>query len=282
MSRTIALLTDFGIRDHYVGVMKGVMRGICPEATFIDITHEVPAQAVRDGALTLRQSYRFFPSGTVFLAVVDPGVGSSRRALLVHAGEYTFVAPDNGVLSYMFAEFESMRAFALENPRLRLQQVSSTFHGRDIFAPAAAYAANGNLELEEFGPAVDPSTLVRLPAPRLELDATTVRGEVTRIDHFGNAITSIGPLSWLDDAHLQLASGTGLPQLNASRARITAGRHQIQGVKHAYHEVSAHEILAQIDSAGFLEIAVNQGSAAQELNLHVGDEILITHFASSG
>src|SRR5688500_2938100 len=148
MSRLIALLTDFGTEDIYVGVMKGVMKSIAPDAEFIDITHAITPQSIQEGALALKNSYHYFPQGTIFLVIVDPGVGSTRRPIVVTAGGYTFVAPDNGVLSYMLVELitiSDVQAFNLAHPSYRLQNISNTFHGRDVFAPAAAHLASGKV-----------------------------------------------------------------------------------------------------------------------------------------
>src|SRR6202521_4468888 len=146
----IALLTDFGMRDHYVGTMKGVMLGICPEATFVDISHDLPPHDVMAGALELAAAYRFFPAGTIFLVVVDPGVGSARRGLAAEAGEYKFVAPDNGVLTAVFDEHQPRRIVELNERKYARPTVSRTFEGRDRFAPAAAWLAKG-LDLSTLG-----------------------------------------------------------------------------------------------------------------------------------
>jgi S-adenosylmethionine hydrolase len=188
---TIALITDFGIEDSYVGIMKGVMRKICPTADFIDISHSITRQNAREAALTLMNAYRYFPAGTIFLVVVDPGVGSERRPVAVSGDEYFFVAPDNGVLSYTLAELELLQAVSLSKEEYHLELVSQTFHGRDIFSPAAAHLAAG-IALSELGEAIE--DLQRLPAPELRLLKDRLLGEVTHIDHFGNVVTSIGEL----------------------------------------------------------------------------------------
>src|SRR5712692_4713154 len=184
----IALLTDFGMRDHYVGTMKGVMLGICPEATFVDISHDVPPHDVMAGALELAAAYRFFPAGTVFLVVVDPGVGSSRRGLAAEAGDYKFVAPDNGVLTPMIDDHHPRRVVELSERRYARATVSRTFEGRDRFAPAAAWLAKG-IELAALGRAAGAIHLVEIP--RATLDGGRIGGEVLRVDHFGNLITNI-------------------------------------------------------------------------------------------
>src|SRR5687767_15442086 len=184
----IALLTDFGTRDHYVGTMKGVALGICPDATLVDISHELPPHDVMAAALELAASYRYFPAGTIFLVVVDPGVGSSRRGLAAEAGEYKFVAPDNGVLSIVLDEQPARRVVELTERRYARPTVSRTFEGRDRLAPAAAWLAKG-VELTALGrPA---SNVQRLDIPRIRESAGGIDGEVVRVDRFGNLITNI-------------------------------------------------------------------------------------------
>src|SRR5437867_6090473 len=184
----IALLTDFGTRDHYAGTMKGVALGICPDATLVDITHELPAHDVVGGALELAAAYRYFPAGTIFLVVVDPGVGSTRRGIAAEAGEYKFVAPDNGVLTVVLDEHPAKRVVELTERRYARPTVSRTFEGRDRFAPAAAWLAKG-IELSALGrPA---GSVHRIELPRPQVDEGRVIGEVLRVDRFGNLITNI-------------------------------------------------------------------------------------------
>src|SRR5207237_808556 len=184
----IALLTDFGTRDHYAGTMKGVALGICPDVLFVDISHELPPHDVVAGALELAACYRYFPAGTIFLVVVDPGVGTSRRGIAAEAGEYRFVAPDNGVLSIVLDETPPKRVVELTERRYARPTVSRTFEGRDRFAPAAAWIAKG-IELTALGRPAASIHHLDLPRPRLDPDALT--GEVLRVDRFGNLITNI-------------------------------------------------------------------------------------------
>ncbi|QPC80958.1 SAM-dependent chlorinase/fluorinase [Phototrophicus methaneseepsis] len=275
MAKTIALLTDFGVEDVYVGVMKGVMQKICPDAAFIDITHAIPAQDVQGGAFALRDSYHYFPEGTVFLVVVDPGVGSTRRPVVVKAGDYGFIAPDNGVLSYVLADFEAYHAAELAHHAYQLPAMSSTFHGRDVFAPGAAHLANG-VALADFGPLIE--DLLTLPLPLLMLQPGQVVGEVIRIDHFGNIITSIGRLLWQDEQNLLLSPMSSEMEaitIVAMSAVVEVGELRLKGIQHAYHEVPVGDLLVQVDSVGQLEIAVNQGNAAKRLNVKVGDHISV-------
>src|SRR5215212_7927379 len=184
----IALLTDFGTRDHYAGTMKGVVLGICPDVTLVDISHDIAAHDVLGGTLELAAAYRYFPAGTIFLVVVDPGVGSVRRGIAAEAGEFRFVAPDNGVLTAVFDEHAPKRVVELSERRYARPTVSRTFEGRDRFAPAAAWLAKG-IELTALGrPA---GNIQRLDLPRPVFEANRIDGEVQRIDRFGNLITNI-------------------------------------------------------------------------------------------
>lgn len=277
---TIALLTDFGVEDVYVGVMKGVMNKICPDATLIDITHAIPPQDVRGGALALLDAYKYFPEGTVFLVVVDPGVGSDRLPIVVVHDGYYFIAPDNGILTYLLADGQDYQAHALANPDYLLPAASSTFHGRDIFAPAAAHVASG-VDIAQLGESVE--TLVSLPQPMLAISDAEITGEIVRIDHFGNIITSIGRFHWQSDDCLILQprdKGTVESLAIAStNASVKIGKTTFTGIKHAYYEVATGELALQIDSTGQLEVMVNQGNAAQRLGVSVGDEIIL-HYHS--
>src|SRR5438552_4024282 len=189
----IAFMTDFGLGDGDVGVLKGVVLGIVPDAHTIDITHDVAPQHVASGAWILAASYRYFPPGTVYVCVVDPGVGSTRRPIAVHAGDWFFVGPDNGLFGYVLAEQPVHQAVVLSNLAYQLPQVSSTFHGRDIFAPAAAHLARG-VPLTQLGPAIDPATLQRLNDGLPKREGSHILAHILHVDHFGNLITSI-PLS---------------------------------------------------------------------------------------
>ncbi|HBY95291.1 MAG TPA: hypothetical protein DEP84_15285, partial [Chloroflexi bacterium] len=187
----IVLTTDFGTADIYVGVMKGVIAGIAPTARVVDLTHEIRPQDVRHGAYSLSIAVPYFPPGTIFVTVVDPGVGSARRPVAIRTGGYIFVAPDNGVLSLVLREAPADAAVILAERRYQLPQISITFHGRDVFAPAGAHLAAG-VPLEALGPALEPADLVMLPAPRRFHDEHGVwHGEILHIDHFGNMVTSL-------------------------------------------------------------------------------------------
>jgi S-adenosylmethionine hydrolase len=248
----IALLTDFGLRDHYVGTMKGVVLGICPEATLVDISHEVAPQDVREGALELAAAFRYFPIGTTFLVVVDPGVGSTRRGIAADVGDYRFVAPDNGVLSVAFDQAPPRLAVELTNRTYARPTISKTFEGRDRFAPAAAWLANG-MPLASFGP--EATSLVRLDVPRPRAIDGGLDGEVLRVDRFGNLMTNI------DDATLARMPGT---------LTVRVGSHVIPRLVSTYADVQIGELCALVGSSDRLEIAVHGGSAADMLGVGRG------------
>lgn len=254
----ITLTTDFGLEDGFVGVMKGVIWAICPGAQIADLSHAIPPQDIPAASRLLRRAAAFFPPGTVHLAVVDPGVGTARRPLAARIGAHFFVAPDNGLLTPWINLAESAgetpEIVQLDNPRTWLATVSRTFHGRDMFAPAAAYLACG-VALAELGTAI--SDPVRIPFSTPEQTAEGWRAHVTAIDHFGNLAT---------DLQAEVLNGAG-----AVRIRV-AGR-EIAGLVAAYGERPAGELVALVDSAGTLEIAVVNGSAARLLGAQAGDSV---------
>ena len=278
MPGIVAILTDFGLKDTYIGTMKAVMLNIEPGLQLVDITHAIEAQNVREGAFALLNSYSYFPSGTVFCVVVDPGVGSARLPIAVAFGDYFFVAPDNGVLSYLLANTNvAYNAVALEDSRFRRSTVSRTFHGRDIFAPAAAHLAKSPAVFSELGKEL--GRVFTFPAPLLSFGRERLTGEVVHIDHFGNIITSIGTLSWLDEDSLKLDPiwQGDLPSIRfaAAETNTTIHSHTIHSISHAYHEAPHGAILAQIDSNGFLEIGANHDSAAHRLDVQLGDKVML-------
>ncbi len=259
-SPVIAWLTDFGTRDHYVGTMKAVALSIVPEATFIDITHEIEPQDVPGGALELAASYRFFPVGTVFVAVVDPGVGSLRHAIAVKAGGYTFVGPDNGLLTPAVRDIGPHTAVVLSEARFALPVVSRTFEGRDRFAPAAAWLARGQA-LETLGQVLSELAECAIPQPRLTPEQ--LQGEVIRVDRFGNAVTNItrGVMdSWRGGAGVLIVTGTA----------------SIDGVMSTYADAPAGTPCALFGSSEHLEIAVSCGNAGSVLALARGSVVTVT------
>lgn len=258
----IVLTTDFGTADTYVGVMRGVIAGIAPGARVVDLTHEVRPQDVRHGAYTLLVAAPYFPPGTIFVTVVDPGVGSERRAVAVRADTHTFVAPDNGVLTWVLRETPPQAAVLLTERRYRLPRVSTTFHGRDIFAPAGAHLAAG-VPLAALGPPLDPAHLVMLPAPRRFRDERGVwHGEILHIDRFGNMVTT------LRRSDLGLAPDE--PASARARWRFALGETVIQGLSRTFADVGAGEPVAYIGSDDFLEISVRNANGAARLGGTLG------------
>ena len=275
MRPVVVILTDFGTQDPFVAIMKGVMRRLCPNADFIDLTHDIEAQNVKQAAFALLTSWRWFPSGTIFLCVVDPGVGSERRAIVASAGGCHFVAPDNGLLSWTLAEVLPDRIVSAENSVWHLEDVSHTFHGRDVFAPLAAHLACG-VGPGDLGPAI--SRIEQLPEPRLELLSDRLRAEVVDIDRFGNLVTSVGDCRWREDGTLLLAprfGGGAARGLRADKLRIGLGGNDITGVCKTYSDVAAGELLACVGSSGFLELGINQGDAARALGIAIGDTVTV-------
>lgn len=255
----VALLTDFGTRDHYAGTMKGVVLGLCPDLTFVDISHDIDPHDVLAGALELAASYKYFPAGTIFLVVVDPGVGSARRPLAADAGGYRFVAPDNGVLSLVFRESAPTRVVELTERKYARPTVSRTFEGRDRFAPAAGWLARG-IELVALGRTLTAWTTLDVPEPAAT-DSHIV-AEVLRVDRFGNLITN------LDRRTFERFAGGGAIE-------ITAGTQAVDKVVATYAEATAGSVCALFGSSDHLEVAVNGGSAAERLQLARGARVTV-------
>ncbi len=254
MRPVVALLTDFGLADHYVGTMKGVVLGICPEATLVDLTHDVPAHGVLDGAIQLASAFKYFPAGTVFLCVVDPGVGSRRRGLAAEAGDYRFVAPDNGLLTLAFRDTAPKRVVELTERRYARPTVSRTFEGRDRFAPAAAWLARG-IDLGALGRPLTGYQLLDVPAPREE--PGRIRGVVLRADRFGNLITNV------DRGTLERLTRGGAVEILADGRPI--GR-----LVATYADIRQAEVCALLGSTEQLELAANGASAASLLGIGPG------------
>ncbi len=258
---TVAVLTDFGTRDHYAGSIKAVVLSVCPDATLVDIGHEIPPHDVLAGALELAACYRFFPIGTIFLVVVDPGVGSARRGLAADTGDYRFVAPDNGVLSVVFRDTPPKRVVELTERKYARPTVSRTFEGRDRFAPAAGWLAKG-INLVSLGKTV--SDFRMLDLPRLTVSATDIQGEVVRVDRFGNLITNIDRRTFDQFAR----DGT---------IAVRAGVHDIRRLVATYAEAAPGELCALFGSTDHLEIAANSGDAAALLGLSRGALVTVRH-----
>jgi len=249
----IALLTDFGVSDGYPGVMKGVILGIAPATPLVDLTHEIAPQDVRAGAWVLHTAWRYFPEGSVFLCVVDPGVGSARRPIALRAGGRVFVGPDNGLFSYILADNAEAHAVTLANPRYFAARPSDTFHGRDIFAPAAAWLA-ARIAFEELGPTLPVESLVRLELPQPTWLGDTLIAHCTHIDHFGNILTNIGGA---------LAQAI----LNNPEVRVSIAGHSITAHAHTFAEGPESDVFLYVDSSGYLALARRNGSAQAALAL---------------
>jgi hypothetical protein len=256
----IALLTDFGTRDHYAGTMKGVALGICPEVAFVDITHDIAPHDVLGGALELSASYKYFPPATVFLVVVDPGVGSSRRPLAAEAGGYRFVAPDNGVLTLVFKDAPPRRVVELTERRYARPTVSRTFEGRDRFAPAAAWLAKG-IDLTGLGRTL--TSWCSLDVPEPTVGHARIDGEVLRVDRFGNLVTNV------DRRTFERFAGGG-------SIEIVAGSEAVGKVVATYADAAPNALCALFGSSEHLEVAVNGASAAERLALARGARITIS------
>jgi S-adenosylmethionine hydrolase len=256
--RLITLTTDFGTADWFVGTMKGVIASINPKATVVDISHAIAGGEIRAGAFTLAASYRYFPKGTVHVAIVDPGVGSKRGAIAVQTERYFFVGPDNGVLSYAIRGEKIKAVRALENKSYFLEPVSQTFHGRDVFAPVAAHLARG-VAIAWFGPAV--MNIVRLDWPEPKVHGKSVKGEVIYFDKFGNAITNI--------------PASTIASVGRQRYQIFKGRKRVCALATHYQAVPAGRAVAAPGSSGYLEIAVNGGNAMAILGLELGDRVTV-------
>lgn len=267
----ITLLTDFGTIDEYAGVMKGVILGVSPLATVIDITHNLRPHDVRHAAYMLEAVYRFFPRKTVHLAVVDPGVGSGRKILAMETDDYVFLAPDNGLLTLVMDQGGINCMVSVENPNYFLDSVSRTFHGRDVFAPVAAHIANG-VDPSSLGPVIDPGNVVRLPLPQPEITfiegRQTLIGAVTAADRFGNLTTNI------DAATLARFMGTA----QAEDMTVEINGRRIKGPSQSYASVDSGCPLMIVGSRNYLEIAVNQGQARHYFNIDLdgGQNMLVT------
>ncbi|MBE0656545.1 MAG: SAM-dependent chlorinase/fluorinase [Bryobacteraceae bacterium] len=255
-SGIVTLLTDFGTSDNFAGVMKGVIASIAPEVSVVDITHDILPQQVKQGRWVLGQSWRWFPRGTVHVAVVDPGVGTERRALAVEAAGHFFVGPDNGLLSDA-VRMEKAKVRQITNRGWMLKDVSATFHGRDVFAPVAARVASGGRFAAAGGVVADATYLGPMEPVRTGKRFWT--GEVVHVDRFGNLITNLTP--------------AGVPDLLARPAVFKAGFQQIAGLSATYGAGKPGEVIALIGSHGGVELSVNCGSAAGALGLVLGSPV---------
>jgi S-adenosylmethionine hydrolase len=254
----IAFLSDFGTRDHYAGVMKGVVLGITADVVLVDLSHDLPPHDIPFAALELAATYKYFPAGTIFVAVVDPGVGSPRRGIAAEVGDWRFVAPDNGVLTGVFQETPPKKVVELTDRRYARPTVSRTFEGRDRFAPAAAWLAKG-IQLAALGRAITDYHLLDLAKPRLEAGALI--GVVVRIDRFGNVVTN------LDRRSCERVTD------GSAAVLLTVGGQSIGRLVSTYSDIEEGEIGALFGSTDHLEFAAHTASAAKRLGVAVGDPV---------
>ena len=255
----VTLTTDFGHSDHYVGAMKGAILNVNPEAKVVDICHDVRPYDILEGAFAIAQAYQFFPPRTIHLVLVDPGVGSSRRPLLVTTVKHIFVAPDNGVLSLIFAR-EEVTVYHITATHYFLESVSNTFHGRDVFAPVAGWLSR-QVEPSKFGEPITDFARFNAPKPK-KVNERILKGVVLRVDRFGTLLTNLTPAD--------------LPQLSAENPpsiKILVGKTEITKMNVSYSEGAPGEVFAIMGSTGYLEIAANRASASQSLGVGKGAEV---------
>lgn len=267
MGKVLTLLTDFGTRDGYVGTMKGVIHRINPGASIVDISHEVPPHDILEAAYILYSAYKYFPPGTVHLVVVDPGVGSARKIVGLEADDYLFLAPDNGVLTFIVQQANVSQIVEITNEDYFLKPISDTFHGRDIFAPVAAHLSKG-IVLAKFGkrivaaaPRASSKGIKELKLAKAKATQEGICGEVIHIDRFGNLITNIDR---------QILEGF---RVRGSGFRVRVGGEEILGISKSYADVEPGKFLAIFGSSGFLEISLNQGNASQALGAGRGQKV---------
>ncbi len=265
MSAIITLTTDFGLEDEYVGVLKGVVAGLAPQASLIDLCHTIRPQDIRQGAFILQAAAPYFPKDTIHLAIVDPGVGTNRRLIAVRAMGQVFLGPDNGILTPFLHEPLFKEAICIDCQERYLAPLSTTFHGRDILAPVAAALANG-AGLSSLGTRTFKEKLIKLASPALQIDRIhgNIAGSVIHIDHFGNLTTNIH--------QRDLAELTADP----ASIQIFHKQQQVTGLASAYAAGLNGQVLALIGSRGYLELAVTNGSAARILGAEVDDPVRVT------
>lgn len=260
--RLVTITSDFGVNDHYVGTMKGVILSINADARIVDLCNAVQSFDILDGALTIAQAYRYFPSDTVHMVVVDPGVGTQRRPILVVTEKHMFVAPDNGVLSFVYDREERISVRHITSDHYFLQPLSATFHGRDIFAAVAGWLSKG-VEVSKFGEEITDYMRFAVPKPKA-VDDKTMKGLVLKVDKFGNLITNITPKD--------------LPQLFETPTpafKISVGKAVVAKMNTAYAQGAPGEAFALLNSMGFLEIATNKGAATQIAAAGKGAEVAV-------
>jgi S-adenosylmethionine hydrolase len=260
IQRIVTLTTDFGVSDHYVGTIKGVIYSINPDAKIVDISNSVQSYDVLDGAITIAQAYKYFPADTVNMVIVDPGVGDTRRPIVAVTETHIFIAPDNGVLSMVYEREERLSVRHITSDHYFLQPVSQTFHGRDIFAAVAGWLSKG-VEVSKFGEEI--TDFVRFAAPKpKKLNDKLTKGVILKADKFGNLITNIRPQD--------------VPELfldEPPEFKILVGKHEVTKMKKAYAQGTPGEVFGILGSMGYLEIATNRGAAARMLGADKGSDV---------
>lgn len=289
--RVITLLTDFGNQDVYVGIMKGVIAGINPFANIVDLCHSISPQDIFSGAYLLYTSYKYFPRKTVHVAVVDPGVGSRRNIICVETKNYFFLAPDNGILSFIVQEERPKSIIRVTNSKYFLSSLSNTFHGRDVFAPVAAYLSLG-VRPQKMGIKINQLKQLDMPKP-VHIKTGRVEGQIIYIDRFGNLISNITKEHLMQHDHSQSLFKTQMKEItlpislssqggdeggvkiNLKCLETTIGKKKIMGLSKTYTDVKAGEPLVLFGSAGFLEVSINQGDAQKYFRVDKGSKIII-------
>jgi S-adenosylmethionine hydrolase len=260
MEKQIILLTDFGLKDPYVGMMKGVIGKISKKTKVIDLTHFIEPQNIKQAAFVLSTAFEYFSHGSIFVVVVDPGVGSERKPIAIETEHYYFIGPDNGVFSYALQQQRLfVNAVDLNNKQLHLKKRSHTFHGRDIFAPSAAYIAN-NIPLKNLGTLMDTNDLLMLPDLKYDELKTRIKAEIVHFDNYGNIITSI-PNNKLKNKRIK---------------QVKIADTDIKGLSKTFVDVEKGELVAYPGSAGYMEIAVRNGNARNMLKATDEMEITVT------
>lgn len=252
--KIITLTTDFGYLDPFAGVMKGVIYSICPNVKIVDLTHDISPQDIWKGNFVIRSAYRYFPKGTIHVCVIDPGVGSLRKPILIETTSYFFIGPDNGLLTTIIETENIKSVFELTNNKYFLQEVSQTFHGRDIFAPVAAHLAVGKAP-KEFGKEINIESLTKIQIPKLIKGKNSYTGIVQFIDHFGNLITNIPN------------------NLISSKVTGKVKNLEFTGLVTSFGEGEANKLTAIKGSSGYIEIFINKGSAQKLTNTNISDEV---------
>ena len=261
----ITLLTDFGTRDAYVGVMKGVVLGINPSVTIVDISHHIHPQDITQAAYMIHRSFKYFPNGTIHVIVIDPGVGTQRAIVAAKLGAHTFLAPNNGVLSMIFGDPAFEYAVKVEATHLFLTPVSPTFHGRDIMAPVSAHLALG-VDPRSLGPEIKSSERVTIPTDQPDIShPNSILGRIVSIDHFGNLITNI------DESCIR----NRFPEDTLTYLKARLNQKVISGLSKTYASVGIQQPAVLMGSHGYLEVAVNRDSAQQHFKAQIGDAVLL-------